>query len=147
MILDTRIELARLAYGEQILRCVNREPEEVQGLLTLDGAVKQAMKWMALAIAKREGKADHIRGLLAYQASHQLGRLDRRKRQLLVTQIGRGEVKLRDLTFERLAGTRLRWEQIFQLVGHEFNPTREKELVIRIYDRLIEEEKAEEQRG
>lgn len=147
MRLDNRIELARLAYGEQVLRCTNRAPAEVEALLTLDGELEKAFKWMAFALAKREGHADHVRGLLAYLVSHHLGKLDRAKRRRLVTKIERGEIELQDLTFEQLAGTRLRWVQIFQLVGHEFNPTREKEQVKRIYQRLIQAEKQAEERG
>jgi hypothetical protein len=139
MTLDIRIELARLAYGEQILRCTNRGPDEVQGLLTLDGEEEKALKWMAFAVAKREGNADHIRGLLAYLVSHHLGRSDRKKRKSLVAEIDKGTIKLKDLTFEQLSGTQLRWEQIFKLVGHEFNPTRERELIKQIYDRLARE--------
>lgn len=147
MRLDNRIELARLAYGEQILRCTNRTPDEVEALLTLDGELEKAFKWMAFALAKREGHADHVQGLLAYLVSHHLGKLDRAKRRRLITKIERGEIKLQDLTFEQLSGTRLRWVQIFQLVGHEFNPTREKEQVKHIYQRLVQAEKQAEERG
>jgi hypothetical protein len=43
---------------------------------------------------------------------------------------------MRDLTIERLAGTRLSWEHIFRLVGRQFNPTREKEKIKELYTQL-----------
>ncbi len=138
--LRSRIELARLAYGEQIIQCTNRDPEEVEGLLMLDGEVEKARWWRAFAVAKREGHSDYIRGLLAYMISHHLGELDRQKQRDLMKRIERGEVHLKDLTLEQLAGTRLRWKHIFQLVGKELNPTREKEFVKQIYERLKQEE-------
>jgi hypothetical protein len=135
-LLKARAELARLAYGEQILQCTNRDAEDVAGFLMLDGNVDKARLWRAFAIAKREGKADHIRGMVAYMISHEAGNQDRQKQKELIRQIEQGEVHLKDLSFEKLAGTHLRWRHIFQLVGKEFNPTREKEFVRAIYERL-----------
>ena len=138
--LAARMELARLAYGEQIIRCTNRAPEEVEGFLMLDGEVEKARWWRAFAVAKREGHADYIRGLLVYLISNNLGEFDRAKQRRLIERIEKGQIKLRDLTIEMIAGTKLRWKHIFQLVGKEFNPTREKEFVKRIYERLKREE-------
>ncbi len=135
-----RIEQARIAYGEQIIQCTNRAPEEMEGFLMLDGQIEKARMWRAFAVAKREGNPDYIRGLLVYLMSHQLGPPDRRKRDALVREIEQGRVRLQDLTAERLAGTRLKWDHVFRLVGREFNPTREKEFVRRIYERLTREE-------
>ena len=135
-LLKARAELARLAYGEQILQCTNRDAEDVAGLLMLDGNVEKARLWRAFAIAKREGATDYIRGMVAYMISHEAGKRDRQRQKELIRKIEHGEVHLKDLTFERLAGTYLRWRHIFQLVGKEFNPTREKEFVRDIYDRL-----------
>ncbi len=138
--LKARAELARLAYGEQILQCTNRDPDEMVGFLMLDGEVEKARLWRAVAVAKREGSADYIRGMVAYMISHEVGERNRQKQQDLMRRIERGEVHLKDLTFEQLAGTRLRWKHIFQLVGKEFNPTREKQLIKEIYERLKKEE-------
>ena len=138
--ITARIEQARLAYGEQIIQCTNRAPEEMEGFLMLDGEVEKARMWRAFAVAKREGHADYVRGLLVYLLSHQIGRPDPRKRETLIREIERGRVRLQNLTIERLAGTRLKWDHIFRLVGREFNPTREKEFVKRIYERLTREE-------
>jgi len=129
-----------LAYGEQIIRCTNLPPEAVEGFLMLDGEVEKARWWRAFAVAKREGHADYIRGLLVYLISNNLGEFDRAKQRWLVERIERGEVRLKDLTIEMIAGTKLRWKHIFQLVGKEFNPTREKAFVKRIYERLRREE-------
>lgn len=139
-LLIARAELARLAYGEQILQCTNRDSEDIAGLLMLDGEVEKARLWRAFAIAKREGSADYIRGMVAYMISHEMGEKDREKQKDLIERMERGQVHLKDLSFEKLAGTRLRWRHIFQLVGKEFNPTREKEFVKRIYERLKREE-------
>jgi len=138
--LRAQMELARLAYGEQIIRCTNRDPEEVEGLLMLDGEVEKARWWRAFAVAKREGHADYIRGLLAYLISHHAAELDRAKQRRLIALIEEGKVHLKDLSYEKLVGTHLRWRHIFKLVGKEFNPTREKEHVKRIYERLKREE-------
>ncbi|GEM_PF-686446 len=142
-----RIEQARIAYGEQILQCTNRSPEEMEGFLMLDGEVEKARMWRAFAVAKREGNPDYVRGLLAYLLSHQLGRPDRRKREALVRAIEEGRVRLQDLTVEQLAGTRLKWTHIFRLVGKEFNPTREKAFIRRIYERLQREEEGNPTHG
>jgi hypothetical protein len=112
----------------------------MEGLLTRDGEVEKARWWRAFAVAKREGHADYIRGLLAYLISHHIGQLDRKKQKRLIQRIEQGKVNLRDLTYEELAGTHLRWKHIFKLVGKEFNPTREKEFVKHIYERLRREE-------
>ena len=121
-LLKARAELARLAYGEQIIRCTNREPEDMEGFLMLDGEVEMARWWRAFAVAKREGHADYIRGLVAYLISNHVGDHDRKKQKQLISQIRSGEVKFEDLTTEILMGTKLRWRHIFVLVGKEFNP-------------------------
>lgn len=139
-LLKARAELARLAYGEQIIRCTNREPEEMEGFLMLDGEIEKARWWRAFAVAKREGHADYIRGLVTYVMSNFVDEVDKKKQKLLVDQIKRGEVKFEDLTIEILRGTRLRWRHIFLLVGKEFNPTREREFVKDIYMRMRAEE-------
>lgn len=138
--LQARIELARLAYGEQIIRCTDRDPQEMEGFLMLDGEVEKARWWRAFAVAKREGRRDYVRGLLAYLVSNNFGESDRKKGKRLAARIENGEVGLRTLTIEELAGTRLKWKHIFRLVGREFNPTREKEFIRRIYERLKREE-------
>ncbi|OGF54145.1 MAG: hypothetical protein A2Z21_07170 [Candidatus Fraserbacteria bacterium RBG_16_55_9] len=138
--LKARAELARLAYGEQILQCTNRDPEEMTGFLMLDGEIEKARLWRAFAIAKREGSSDYIRGMVAYMISHEVGECNRQKQKNLIECIERSEVHLKDLTFEQLAGTHLRWRHIFQLLGKEFNPTREKEFVKQVYERLKKEE-------
>lgn len=138
--LKTRMELARLAYGEQIIQCTNRDPETIEGFLMLDGEIEKARWWRAFAVAKREGHSDYIRGLLAYLISHHLGPFDRGKQRRLTRRIKEGGIHLKDLTCEELSGTRLKWRHIFTLVGKEFNPTREKAFVQRIYDRLRSQE-------
>ncbi|MBI1729899.1 hypothetical protein HY229_03790 [Candidatus Acetothermia bacterium] len=135
-LLKSRAELARLAYGEQIIRCTNREPEEMEGFLMLDGNEEMGRWWRAFAIAKREGHPDFIRGLVTYMISNYLGDSDRLKQKILVQQIRLGKVRFDNLTCEILSGTRLRWRHVFLLVGKEFNPTRERELVKQIYIRL-----------
>lgn len=133
---DLRIELARLAYGEGIMRCTNRAPSPtIEDVLSLDGELDKARRWLALAIAKRQGHPDFIRGLLAYLFS-QVGRLDQEKRRRLVAQIERGELHFRDLTQEQLIGAHLEWPHIFKLVGCEFNPTREKVRVRNLYEQI-----------
>lgn len=133
---DLRVELARLAYGERIIRCTNQAASPaLEDLLSLDGELNKARLWLALAIAKRRGNSDFIRGLLAYLFS-QVGRLDPNKRRRLITQIERGELHFKDLTQERLIGSHLEWEHIFQLVGREFNPAREKARVRDIYEQI-----------
>lgn len=138
--LSARMDLARLAYGEQIIRCTNRPPEDVEGFLMLDGEVEKARWWRAFAIAKREGNRDYVRGLLAYLMSHHLDSRDSVKQRHLIERIKRDEVGLSDLTLEMLAGVALTWQDVFRLVGTEFNPTREKALVQEIYERLTAQE-------
>jgi len=133
-----RIELARLAYGEHIMRCNEQDPERIKYFLSLDGEENKAKKWLAFAIAKRQEDhdKDKIRGLLAYLFSNKMGEFNPQKRAWLIQKIERGELRLRDLTLEMLEGTRLEWEHIFKLVGKEFNPTREKERIKKIYEQL-----------
>lgn len=138
--LQARIELARLAYGEQIIRCTDRDPQEMEGFLMLDGEIEKARWWRAFAVAKREGRRDYVRGLLVYLVSNNIGDPDRKKQKQLIQRIENGDVSLRNLTIEGLSGTRLKWKHIFRLVGREFNPTREKEFIKRIYERLKREE-------
>lgn len=133
---DLRVELARLAYGERIMRCTNQAASPaLEDLLSLDGELAKARLWLALAIAKRRGNSNFIRGLLAYLFS-QVGRLDPNKRRRLIERIERGEVHFRDLTQEQLINTHLEWQHIFELAGHEFNPTREKARVRDIYEQI-----------
>jgi hypothetical protein len=135
--MEVRIELARLAYAELILRCTNEPPEIVEDLLSLDGELEKARRWFAFAEAKRRFDPNVVRGLLVYLFSHYASsEFDSRKRDQLVREINEGRVRMRDLTIERLAGTRLSWEHIFRLVGHQFNPTREKEKVKELYVQL-----------
>lgn len=141
-LLKSRAELARLAYGEQIIRCTNRDPEEMEGFLMLDGNEEMARWWRAFAIAKREGHPEFIRGLVTYMISNYLGDSDRQKQRILVQQIRLGKMRFDNLTCEILSGTRLRWRHVFLLVGKEFNPTRERELVKQIYVRLKSEEES-----
>lgn len=141
-LLKARAELARLAYGEQIIRCTNREPEDMEGFLVLDGNVEMGRWWRSFAVAKREGHADYIRGLVTYLISNHVGDADKKKQRNLIKQIRAGEVKFEDLTSEMLMGTKLRWRHIFVLVGKEFNPTREREFVKSIYLRLEEQEES-----
>ena len=136
MLMVNKAEIARLAYAEHIIRCSEQDPEKVEELLSLDGDLDKARKWMALAYAKREGDPDKIRGLIVYLLSN-TGRPDERKRAWLIEQIETGRIGFADMTYELLQGTRLEWSHIFKLVGKEFNPTREKERVRRIYERLI----------
>jgi hypothetical protein len=138
--LSARMDLARLAYGEQIIRCANRPPEDVEGFLMLDGEVEKARWWRAFAVAKREGNRDYVRGLLAYLMSHHLDARDATKQRHLAQQIQAGRIGLSDLTIEMLSGAALTWQDVFRLVGTEFNPTREKALVQEIYQRLSQAE-------
>lgn len=112
----------------------------MEGFLMLDGEVEKSRWWRAFATAKREGHRDYIRGLLVYLVSHHVGECDPLKQNDLTERITRGKIALSDLTIEMLAGTRLKWVHVFQLVGKEFNPTREKEFVRQIYRRLAREE-------
>lgn len=135
--MEFRIELARLAYAEQILRCTNDPPEMVEDLLSLDGELEKARRWFVFAEAKRRFEPAVIRGMLVYLFSHYVGsEFDTRKHAQLVREISQGQVRMRDLSIERLAGTRLSWEDIFKLVGHQFNPSREKEKLKGLYAQL-----------
>ena len=135
--MEVRIEFARLAYAENILRCTNDPPEMVEDLLSLDGHLEKARKWFVFAEAKKRFDPDVVRGLLVYLFSHYTSaEFDPRKREALVREIVEGRVRMRDLTIERLAGTRLSWEHIFRLVGRQFNPTREKEKIKELYTQL-----------
>lgn len=135
--MKARIELARLAYAENILRCTNEPPEMVEDLLSLDGELEKARRWFTFAEAKRRFNPNIVRGLLVYLFSHYTSsEFDPRKREQLVREITTGRVRMRDLTIERLAGTRLSWEHIFRLVGRQFNPTREKEKIKELYAQL-----------
>ena len=141
-LLKARAELARLAYGEQIIRCTNREPEDMEGFLVLDGEVEMARWWRSFAVAKREGHANYVRGLVTYLISNHVGDVDKKKQKNLIKQIRSGEVRFEDLTAEMLMGTKLRWRHIFILVGKEFNPPREREFVKSIYLRLTAQEES-----
>lgn len=132
------IEAARLAYGERIIRCTNQDPRLAQGLLSLDGQIDKAALWLACASAKRQGEPDHVRGLLAYLFSH-VGPLNAPKRAWLVAQIERHEIGFRDLTQEMLVGTYLEWPHVFQLAGRSFNPSRVRERVRRLYQKILDE--------
>lgn len=130
------IEYARLAYGEQIIRATHLPPEEVEDFLSLDGAWEQALQWLAFAYAEREGDSHAVRGLLVYLFSHSADQVDRVKRSELLDDIEQRRLRLEELTMERLVGTHLNWSHVFALVGKEFNPTREKDRVKRIYQQL-----------
>lgn len=141
--MEVRIELARLAYAELILRCINEPPETVEDLLSLDGELEKARRWFTFAEAKRRFDPNIVRGLLVYLFSHYASaEFAPRKRDQLVQEINEGRVRMRDLTIERLAGTRLSWEHIFQLVGKQFNPTREKAKIKELYLQLYSENSA-----
>lgn len=133
------IEYARLAYGEQIIRSTNLPPEEVEDFLSLDGDLESARQWLAFAHAEREGDSGVVRGLLVYLCSHSADSVDRPKRAWLLKQIKQKKLEIADLTMEMLVGTRLNWSHVFELVGKEFNPTREKDRVKRIYESFMNE--------
>ena len=133
---ENLVEFARLAYGEHIIRCNEQDPARVFDFLSLDGEVEKARKWIAFAQAKRTGDRQAVRGLLVYLISHYGGELDREKRAWLIAKIERGELKLEQLTFEMLAGTKLEWRYIRKLVGKGINSTREKRRIREIYERL-----------
>lgn len=132
------IEAARLAYGERIIRCTNPDPSLAQGLLSLDGQIDKAALWLACAQAKRQGDPNHIRGLLVYLFSH-VGPFNAERHAWLVEQIERRQVGLRDLTQEMLVGTYLEWTDIFRLTGRQFNPSRVRERVRRLYEQILQE--------
>ncbi|MCS6937380.1 MAG: hypothetical protein NZ610_00815 [Candidatus Bipolaricaulota bacterium] len=140
------IEAARLAYGERIIRCTNPDPALAQDLLSLDGQIEKAALWLACAYAKRQGDPDHIRGLLAYLFSH-VGPLNLERRAWLVEQIERRQIGLRDLTQEMLVGTYLEWTHIFRLTGRQFNPSRVRERVRRLYEQILQESQRTELGG
>lgn len=133
---ESLIELARLAYGEHIIRCNEEAPERVAPLLMLDGEEARARKWLAFAKAKRTGDKQSVRGLLVYLYSNYSGELDRGKKRWLTTKIERGEITLKNLTFEMLRGTHLEWCYIKKLVGKEINSTREKRRIKEIYEQM-----------
>jgi len=140
---EYNIESARLAYGEQIIRCTNPPPEQVEDFLSLDGELGKARQWLAFAHAKREGNADAIRGLLVYLCSHGAETVDRPKRAWLLEQIEDKRIRMEQLTLEMISGTRLNWSHVFALVGKEFNPTREKERVAQIFEGLMAQDAGE----
>jgi len=131
-----KIEKARLAYGEQIMRAANLPPEEVEDFLSLDGNLERAWQWLSFAYAVREGDGDVVRGLLIYLCSHSTDSVDRDKRASLLERIEDQAIKISELTMEVLVGTHLNWSHVFALVGKEFNPTREKDRIKRIYESL-----------
>lgn len=135
--MEISIELARRAYAEHIIQCTELAPECVEELLSKDGEIERARKWMAFAMAKRQRDPDNIRGLLVYLISNYSGPFDRQKHRRLVEKIERRKVRLEDLSYEELAGTCLRWKHVFLLVGHEFNPSRAKQRVQRMYEKLM----------
>ncbi len=137
--MEISIELIRRAYAEHIIQCTELDTEHVAELLSRDGEVGKARKWLAMAMAKRQRDPDNIRGLLVYLISHYSGPFDRQKHKKLVERIERRKVKLEELSYEELAGTYLRWEHVFQLVGHEFNPSRAKRRVQRMYEKLMKQ--------
>ncbi|HIC95676.1 TPA: hypothetical protein EYP12_03485 [Candidatus Bipolaricaulota bacterium] len=130
------VELARLAYGEHIIRCNEEHPDRVAPLLMLDGEERRARKWLAFAKAKRIGDRQSVRGLLVYLCSNYAGPLDQEKRRWLIAKIERGEITLDNLTFEMLEGTHLEWRYIKKLVGKEINSTREKRRIREIYEQM-----------
>ncbi len=133
---DNLIEFARLAYGEHIIRCSEQDPEKMLDFLSLDGQVSRARKWLAFAKAKRTGDPQSVRGLLVYLFSNYSGPLNREKKRWLQEKIDRGEITLKNLTFEMLEGTHLEWRYIKKLVGKEINSTREKRRIRRIYEQM-----------
>ncbi|MCI2432046.1 hypothetical protein LM602_05770 [Candidatus Acetothermia bacterium] len=138
MLEHNSIEAARLVYGERIIRCTNQDPSLVQGLLSLDGQIDRAALWLACAQAKHQGEPDHVRGLLAYLFSR-VGPPNAERRAWLVGQIERRQIGLRDLTQEMLVGTYLEWTDIFRLTGCQFNPSRVRERVRRLYEQILSE--------
>lgn len=128
----------RLAYAEHLIRCTDLPPAEMEDLLSLDGNLDQARRWLAFGYAKRRYDPDHVRGLLVYLFSNYYPPLvdDPAKGKLLRQALRRKTVKLDQLTIEKLSGTHLDWTEVFQLVGKEFNPTRIKEHIIAIYEEL-----------
>jgi hypothetical protein len=60
----------RLAYAEHLLRCTDPPPSEMEELLSLDGDLEQAWRWLAFGIAKRRYDPAEVRGLLIYLFSN-----------------------------------------------------------------------------
>jgi hypothetical protein len=146
--MDNSIEVIRLAYCEHMIRDNDLDPEEMEDLLCLDGQVEKAYRWLAFGIAKRRYDPDRVRGLLIYLVSNEFSTAANReerdkKREWLVQRIEQKRIRMQDLTIEMLAGTALRWEHIFALVGKEFNPTREKDRIREIYLELFEKHRKE----
>lgn len=136
--LSTLCQRARLAYAEHLIRCTDLDPQDMEAFLSLDGDLDQARRWLAFGYAKRRYDPDHVRGLLVYLFSHYYKSSpdDHSKRKLLVQAIKRRAIELSELTIEKLSGTYLKWDEIFALVGKEFNPSRAKERVRAIYEEL-----------
>lgn len=133
---ENLIEFARLAYGEHIIRCNEQDPDRIAPFLMLDGEEGRARKWLAFAKAKRTGDKQSVRGLLVYLSSNYSGPLNREKRRWLKEKIDRGEITLRNMTFEMLEGTHLEWHYIKKLAGKEVNSTREKRRIKEIYEQM-----------
>lgn len=133
---ESLIEFARLAYGEHIIRCNEQDPDQVACLLMMDGEERRARKWLSFAKAKRTGDRQSVRGLLVYLFSNCSGEPNREKKRWLKEKIDRGEITLKNLTFEMLEGTHLEWRYIKKLVGKEVNSTREKRRIKRIYEQM-----------
>ncbi len=135
--LSTTVQQIRLAYAEHLMRCTDPPPTEMEDLLSLDGDLEQAWRWLAFGYAKRRYDPDHVRGLLIYLFSNYYPSwTDNPKGELLRRAIARQRVKPSDLTIEKISGTKLNWAEVFQLVGKEFNPTRVKERIVEIYEEL-----------
>jgi hypothetical protein len=128
----------RLAYAEHLLRCTDPPPSEMEELLSLDGDLEQAWRWLAFGIAKRRYDPAEVRGLLIYLFSNYYPPLvsDPAKGRLLRRALNNKTIKPSELTIEKLSGTYLDWQDVFRLVGKEFNPTRVKERVRAIYEEL-----------
>ncbi|GBC76210.1 hypothetical protein HRbin07_00408 [bacterium HR07] len=136
--LSALVQQIRLAYAEHLMRCTDLPPTEMEELLSLDGDRDAARRWLAFGYAKHRYDPDHVRGLLVYLFSNYYPSLgdDPAKGKLLRRAIARKTAKLSELTIEKISGTRLDWSEVFQLVGKEFNPTRVKERILKIYEEL-----------
>ncbi|MDW8141019.1 MAG: hypothetical protein RMJ90_01870 [Candidatus Bipolaricaulota bacterium] len=128
------------AYAEHLIRCNDPDPEDMKELLNLDNRSEDAALYLlAFGYAKRRYDPDHVRGLLAYLISrYPAPTEDPARRELLLKDIRQKKISLSDLTVEKLCGTHLNWEEIFRLVGREFNPSRTKEHVRKVYDELMQ---------
>jgi len=135
IVLSQRI---RLAYAEHLIRCTDLPPSEMEELLSLDGDLDAARRWLAFGIAKRRYDPAEVRGLLIYLFSNYYPSLvsDPAKGELLRRALKNKTLKPSELTLEKLSGTYLDWQDVFRLVGKEFNPTRVKERVRAIYEEL-----------